>query len=231
MHHARSLWLALLAAPSLLHGAIAQPIDPKTVATTVFAKDLQGPRGLLFLASGDLLVAEQSGGSIARVARDGQVTRIASGLLSPHDLDVDPQGNVYVAETGSDRVALVSPSGKVSAYVDGLDGPVDLAFNLAGELLVCELRSGRVLAFKSPTARRVFASGLRGPHGLAFAKSGGTFVNDWPGSKVVKVGTDGRIDILAKVEGPVGLALAPSGIFTSRSPRPGSCRGSNRTAP
>ena len=163
MHHARPFLLTLLAGLSLLLDARAQQVEPKSVSYTVVAKDLHGPRGLLFLVSGDLLVAEQSSGSIAKVARDGRITRIASGLRSPHDIDVDPQGNLYVAETGSDRVALVSPGGKVSTYVDGLDSPVDLAFNPAAELLVCELSSGRAIrcsmrSGNSASRRRIRAS-------------------------------------------------------------------------
>ncbi len=149
--------------------AFATPAAPLKLADVeVMAKDLRGPRGLLFLPSADLLVVEQSNGSIAKVARDGQTRRIASGLLSPHVIDVDPQGNLYVAETGSDRVALVSPGRKVSTCVGVLDSPVDFAFNPAGELLVCKLSSGRVLAFKSPTTRCLFASGLRGPRAPVF---------------------------------------------------------------
>jgi streptogramin lyase len=47
------------------------------------------------------------------------------------------------------------------------------------------------------------------------------FFNDWAGSKVVKVGANGRIDILAKVEGPVGMVLAPSGDLYVTQPQAG----------
>ena len=46
---------------------------------------IAGPRGLLFGPSGELFVAEQSGGSVVKIDRDGRVTRVARGLSKPHD--------------------------------------------------------------------------------------------------------------------------------------------------
>ncbi len=93
----------------------------------------------------------------------------------------------------------------MTTYIAGLAPPVDLDFNPEGELLVCELGRGRVVAFQSPETFRVFASGLQGPHGLAFGRSGVTFINDWSGNRIVKVGPEGRVEAVAEVEVPVGL--------------------------
>jgi len=180
------------------------------VSYTVAVEGLAGPRGLLFALSGDLYVVEQASGEIAKIAPDGRVTRIAKGFSNAHDIAMDAEGNLYVAETGAGRVARISPTGEVTTYVDGLSVPVDLDFNPQGELLVCELGSGKVMAFTSPEKGRVFAR--FGAHGLAFGKSGVTFVNDYAGSRIVKVGLDGRVETIAGgVVGPVGLALGRSG--------------------
>jgi glucose/arabinose dehydrogenase len=184
---------------------------------TVFATGLAEPRGLLVAPSGDLYVAEQKSGSIAKITPDGKITRIADGFVSPHDLAIDAKGNIYVAETATGRVAMISPTGKVTTYLADLDGPVDLDFNPHGELLVCELQSGKVRAFQSPNKYRTVVT-LVGPHGLAF-KTGDTFVNDWKGDKVVKVSPQGRVQVIANVKGPVGLAFGRSGDLYVAQPQ------------
>lgn len=190
------------------------------VSLTVAATGLGGPRGLLFAPSGDLYVAEQTSGDIARIAPDGRVTRVAKGLSDPHDLALDTKGNVYVAETGTNRVARISPAGAVTTYIAGLAAPVDLDFNPQGELLVCELGSGKVVAFKSPKSKRVVASGLKGPHGLAF-KSGFTYINEWTGNRIVKLNPQGRVESVAQLEVPVGLAFGKSGDLYVSQPQVG----------
>lgn len=197
---------------------------PKAISVvtyTVVVTGLAGPRGLLFAPSGDLYVAEQTSGAIAKIAPDGRVTRIAKGLADPHDLAIDAEGNLYVAETGANRVARISPAGAVTTFIAGLAKPVDLDFNSNGELLVCELGRGSVTAFTTPEKSRVVASGLKGPHGLAFGKSGITFINDWSGNRIVKVGPEGRMEPVADVEVPVGLALGRSGDLYVAQPQIG----------
>jgi DNA-binding beta-propeller fold protein YncE len=170
---------------------------------TVFATGLAEPRGLLVAPSGDLYVAEQKSGSIVKITPDGKITRIADGFVSPHDLAIDAKGNIYVAETGTGRVAMISPARKVTTYL--------------ANLLVCELQSGKVRAFQSPNKYRTVVT-LVGPHGLAF-KTGDTFVNDWKGDKVVKVSPQGRVQVIANVKGPVGLAFGRSGDLYVAQPQ------------
>ena len=85
----------------------------------------------------------------------------------------------------------------------------------------CGLGRGRVAAFRSPEKVRVVVSGLRGPHGLAFDKSGVTFINEWSGNRVVKVSPGGRVEPVADVEVPVGLALGRSGDLYVAQPQVG----------
>ena len=188
---------------------------------TVFATGLAGPRGLLFSRSGDLFVAEQSGGSIARITPDGGVNLFAKGLSTPHDLAFDVSGYLYVADTGANRVARVSPEGSVTTYIPGLDVPVDLAFHPNGELFVCELYAGTVTAYKSAKMVKVVASGLDKPHGLAFDKTGVTFINEWSGNRILKMDRKGRLQPVATVEDPVGIAIGKSGDLYVAQPQAG----------
>jgi len=132
----------------------------QTASYSVAANGLDGPRGLVFGRSGELYIAEQSGGSVAKMGRDGRVVRIARGFSHPHDLAIDAQGNLYLADSGANRIARISPSGEVTTYIDTVEFPVDLDFSPQGELLICELYRGRVVAFKGQQMVRVVASGL-----------------------------------------------------------------------
>jgi DNA-binding beta-propeller fold protein YncE len=191
------------------------------ISYTVWVTGLAGPRGLVVNPYGGLWVAEQRSGRIAKVGKDGKVTRIGGTFQNPHDLDMDAKGNLYVAETNTGRVMTISPAGVVKIYAEYLDGPVDLAFSPTGELLVCEYYGKKLVALKSPTDRRVVVQGFT-PHGLAFRKSGATIVNDWSGDRVVEVLPGGGVKVIATgVEQPVGVTIGRSGDIYVPEPKAG----------
>ena len=196
---------------------------------TVYANDLDGPRGLVFGPSGELYVAEQSGGSVARIGTDGRVTRIAKGFSHPHDLAIDAKGTLYLAEFGADRVATISPAGVVATYIDKVPSPVDLDFSPQGELLVCELYKGRVVAFRDRQMVRVVASGLSWPHGLAFGKGGEIFINENTGNRINKLFRESRCNVSSKCSGRWAWRSVLPGICMWRSRRWARYRGSGRT--
>jgi len=206
-------------APRCDAGSEIQPVSG--MGYTVFATGLAGPRGLLFSPSGDLFVAEQYGGTIARISTDGRVGRFAKGFSAPHDLAFDASGYLYVADTGADRVARVSPEGSVTTYIPGLNAPVDLAFHPNGELFVCELYAGTVTAYKLAIKVKVVASGLDKPHGLAFDNTGVTYINEWSGNRILKMDQKGRLKPVATVEDPVGVAIGKSGDLYVAQPQAG----------
>ncbi len=201
--------------------AVSETGRDSGVEYRVVAKGLSGPRGLLFTPSGDLLAVEQSGGTIVKILTDGSVIRLTKGFSAPHDLAIGASGDLYVADTGARRIARVSPDGRVSTYIDNLEEPVDLAIHPNGQLFVCELGAGRVTAYKTPRESRVVAEGLAGPHGLAFDGSGVTFVNEWSGNRLVKIDSRGRIERVAEVEDPVGIAIGRSGDLYVAQPQAG----------
>ncbi len=205
-------------------GGLAQTSPSASPATTpysVFATGLDGPRGLLFGRAGELYVAEQNGGTVAKVGSNGDVQRIASGFSSPHDLAIDGDGSLYVADSGNDRIARISPAGQVTTFIDKVPTPVDLDFNPQGELLVCELYRGEVVSFRGGKAGRVVAKGLSWPHGLAFGKGGETYINENTGNRIDRVDSAGKLRQFAKVERPVGLAFGRSGDLYVAQPQVG----------
>jgi sugar lactone lactonase YvrE len=179
-------------------------------STTVHARGLSGPRGLLFAPGGDLLVAEQGGGTVARISPDGKIKRVG-GFRQPHDVAIDAKGNLYVADAGNNRIAMVMPDGKVSSWVEGLKNPVDLAFNAAGELVVCEYGANRVVAYAAPDKRRVLLTGFKA-HGLALAADGALYINDVSNKRVLKLVAGGKPEVMAEdMPLPIGIAIGQSG--------------------
>ena len=69
--------LAVFAPSSAQEGTSRSTNLAQTTSYAVVADGLAGPRGLVFGPSGELYIAEQSGGSIARMDRDGRVMRIS----------------------------------------------------------------------------------------------------------------------------------------------------------
>jgi len=109
----------------------------------------------------------------------------------------------------------------VTTYIPGLNVPVDLAFHPNGELFVCELYAGTVTAYKSAKKVMVIASALDKPHGLAFDSTGATYINEWSGNRVLKMDQKGRLQRVAAVEDPVGIAIGKSGDLYVAQPQAG----------
>ena len=128
---------------------------------------------------------------------------------------------LYVAGTGANRVARVSPEGSVSTYIPGLNVPVDLVFHPNGELFVCELSAGTVTSYKSAKKVEVVASSLDKLHGLAFDHAGVTYINEWSGNRVLRMDREGRLQTVAIVEDPVGIAIGKSGDLYVAQPQAG----------
>ncbi len=199
--------LAALLAPGLLFAApVKSPYQMEVVA-----EELRGPRGLLFLPDGSLLVAEQAGNTLARIAPDGTLTRIASGLSRPHDIARDAAGALYVADTGNGRVARIAPDGAVSTYVAGLTAPVDLDFDPAGRLIICEFTRGPLKVAEGPGSAEPFGPVLEGAHGLLFERGGGILVVENRGERISRLTGDGRLEPVWQDIKGVGLARGPSG--------------------
>jgi sugar lactone lactonase YvrE len=118
-------------------------------------------------------------------------------------------------------VARVSPEGSVTTYISGLNVPVDLAFHPNGELFVCELYAGMVTAYESAKKVKVVASSLDKPHGLAFDSTGFTYINEWSGNRILKMDRKGRLQQIASVEDPVGIAIGKSGDLYVAQPQAG----------
>ncbi|SDZ36103.1 Sugar lactone lactonase YvrE [Amycolatopsis xylanica] len=128
----------------------------------------------------------------------------AAKLKAPSDVAVDAAGNTYVADRWASKVRKIDPQGRVSTF--------------AG---TGEYGAGDVDGILAKDAK------MKTPGSVAVDKDGNVYIADTYDARVRKVGTDGRITTVAgtgedgftgdgstataRLNGPSGLALDPSG--------------------
>ncbi|MEO7836142.1 MAG: redoxin domain-containing protein [Acidimicrobiales bacterium] len=181
------------------------------------------PRGVRFVAEGDLLVCDTAAGRVVRA--NGEV--VADAMNCPWDVVTDKNGSLIVAEAGHHRLLRIKP-GEFRARVAAGTGAEGTADGLAAKaemaqpsgvartehgIVFVDAETGalRLLAHDQ-TVTTLVAEGLE--HPLAVASNGGAtvYVADTFNS-VLKVWEDGRLRTLP-VEGldePGGLDVLPDG--------------------
>ncbi|CAM2064033.1 SMP-30/gluconolactonase/LRE family protein [Sulfidibacter corallicola] len=114
-----------------------------------YASGLRGPIDMAFDRFGNMIVTETVG-SLARVAPDGTVERLAFILSGPNGVAVGPDGNYYVTYYGVNgsgrQIDRVTPDGEVSTFAEGgsIRTPIGIAFDDAGMMYSTNFEDGVV---------------------------------------------------------------------------------------
>ncbi|MGO9471129.1 MAG: SMP-30/gluconolactonase/LRE family protein [Isosphaeraceae bacterium] len=204
--------------------------DPKTGKTTVFREPSGRANGLVFDASGRLIVAEgantRGGRRVSRTERDGTIRTLADRyedkrFNSPNDVAVDRQGRVYVSDPryvgreprdlDFEGTFLIDRDGSVIRLITTANKPNGLALSPDGKTLYVADNGRRraLIACKvrpdgkteEPRVIHDFGSG-RGIDGMT-------------------VTTDGRIVAAAGTAAKAGvLVLSPQGKILATIPTP-----------
>jgi streptogramin lyase len=174
---------------------------------------LSDPQGLAFDSSGNLYVANASGGgSIDKYSLSTSTwSTYASNLGStPEGIAIDGNGDLFVTVSSAKTIVEITPNGSIGSvhsFYPGsnssnpaLDGPVGIAFNPKdGDLYVANSQAGAT----SPSVDRItlFPQGstslnadLSDPQGVTFTANGNLYVADYGNNTVTEysqIGTTG----------------------------------------
>jgi streptogramin lyase len=165
------------------------------------------PSGLAFDASGNLFVANFSGGAIEKVAPGGgagSVTPFAT-VTNPFGLAISPlNGNLFTVSGtfGSGGIQQITPGGIVSSFFGLGSGNCELAFDAAGNLYVTG--STREIDKITPTGVRTpFATAVlpdvNGVQGMAFDAAGNLYVSAQGGLNIARIAPNGTSSPFATI--------------------------------
>jgi sugar lactone lactonase YvrE len=196
------------AAVSINPGAQVSAARQSTLLSSISA-----PADMIRDSAGNLYLANSVGGTITRVAPNGQVTLFASGFSSPDGLALDSSGNLYVSNLTTNTVSKVTPAGQVSTFATGFNGPAGLAFDAQGFLYVANHNGGTISRVTPDGASSTpFGGPFTAPQGLAFFQ-GNLYVADPPAGMVAVVSATGQTlgAFLEQDRGVYGLVFDPQG--------------------
>lgn len=173
------------------------------------------PYDLAFDIIGNLYICNFGGGTVSKVARDGTLTTLASGLSNPAGIAINnTTGEVFVAEFGGDRIVKIGANLVVSTFATTV-GPDSLAFDSLGNLYTANLKTDitgdTITKIDTLGNTSVFASGINTPNGLAFDTLGNLFVSNLQGNSITKIDSLGISSLWASslelLDGPAALAF------------------------
>ena len=175
------------------------------------------PEGIASDAMGNLYVACMDANTIVRVAMDGTVTTLASGLITPIGVAVDPYGPVYACGTGGNGwVAKIDTDGTVTMLPSppGPFAPIMLGVAPDGALMVAEHGLGRIVRIDPLLGTLLDGSWITGqqrPRGIAWDSDGAMYVLQRAANTVTKYDQDGaQLPFTLEgdaLDGPMGIAF------------------------
>lgn len=179
------------------------------------AKHIRGfksPTGITFDHTGNMYVANWSGGNVTKVGPKGDSALFVSVPGSPSGLAYGPDGHIFVSDYSSDVIYRVSPSGEKSVYASGFKTPAGISFNKEGELLVANRRANEIVKVTRNCCIVKVASGFQTPVGVVEHLNGDLFVSNYDGG-ISRITHDGRVETISTefVTPGVGIIVADGG--------------------
>ncbi len=197
--------------------------DPGT--QTTLGSGFMAPNGIAVGASGGIVIADKTAGTVSYFAPGGSTaTTIATGLTRPGGLALAPDGTVYVANTGANTVVALPYSGtaygSAAVVVSGLNAPSAVALSNTGALYIANTGAGTVLrvpsqgGFLNLLAKANVSQVFTAPSGLAFDPAGDLFIADSTAGTITEVTTAGTSSVVASGLPAAGaLAVDDSGTL------------------
>ncbi len=105
---------------------------------------LDRPHGLAVAADGTVYFGDTFNNRVRKVAPDGTISTVATGLSTPNDVTLAPDGTLYATDYGTNRIVRIDPAGAVTT-VAAADGPNSVAVAPDRTIYATERTNGWVL--------------------------------------------------------------------------------------
>jgi len=174
--------------------------------STVVAKGLNGPAGIILDSRGNLLyVANSVSGTVEKFDSSGNHSSFATNLNKPMGLALDRSGNLYVATAGGGTIEKFDSSGNKTTLASGLNLPNPyLTFDSSENLYATTTHT--VEKFAPGGARSTFLSVPNFVFGIAFDCCGRLYVSLQNAGSISGLHSNG----LLSSDNP--LQFAPTGL-------------------
>jgi streptogramin lyase len=175
---------------------------PRTGMRTTFVPNLSFRAGMRYAANGDLMVNNDSNGSLVRVVPTGDKTTILQSLSYPNGMEAGIDGYIYITEHDARRVRRVHPETGAFTVISNneIQNPNGIAFNEDYTALYIGGFSGVGTIYKLP----IDENGVDGDiipwatdvgtgylDGLAVDACGNVYVADYGASRIYRITPDG----------------------------------------
>ena len=196
------------------------------------------PSGIVADSSGNIYIADNTNGRVRKIdAHTGMISSFAT-VSGPNGMAFDSKGNLFVASGGSHIVNRYDSKGNATLIAGEsgngryggdlqhatdalLNAPGGVAVDNAGNVYIADTSNNRIRMVKNtnncvydaPTACIIYT--IAGPGGTAAASAGAPVFSATANVTQTNVGTDtvgdGGPAVLARVNGPFGIAVTPDG--------------------
>ena len=168
---------------------------PATLAT------LNGPSAVSVDWAGVVYITDAGNHRVRKIALDGTMQPVVSGLTAPDYAIPGLAGDLYVADTNMGAILRLA-GGTLTVVKDKLKGPRGLALDTQGNLYFTEMDAARVSRLSPDGTVAQFAAGFWNiPRSVAI-NSGGIFVVDTGLQQIVQLDSSGHPTVIAGTGAP-----------------------------
>lgn len=130
--------------PDSPNGTVLE-VSPDGNTVRQIASGLTRPTGAWLEPTGDLLIADEYGGAIYRLHRDGTLEKLAY-FSFPDDVVADASGNIFIVTLGDNAIHLLKAGTDEDVIlVSNLNQPQGIIFDQDGNLIVTDSGNHRLL--------------------------------------------------------------------------------------
>jgi DNA-binding beta-propeller fold protein YncE len=142
--------------------------------------------------------------TVFKIAPDGRVSVLATGLYGASGNAIDSRGNLLQANFNGNYISKIDRHGNQEVFADeGLAGPVGVAVDPDDNLYVCNCQGNTISRIdRSGTVTEFARSELfRCPNGITRGPQGNLYVVNFSDGRMLRITPDGTVAVFAEIPG------------------------------